>query len=118
MNSTSVQKRVYTPNPSKLWGKRDEGVNKFFVYILRLESGELYIGHTRELRERMLEHRDGITASTAGGNPKLQYFEILPTRESAMLREHEIKIILKNNRREIYRMISAFRELISEVEQS
>lgn len=117
MNSI-ISKPVYVPNPSKFWSKKDEGVNKFFVYILRLESGELYIGHTRELRERMLEHRDGITVSTAGKNPKLQYFEILTTRESAMLREHEIKKIIKSNRREIYRMINAFRELISEVDQS
>jgi len=118
MNSVSIQKRVYVPNPAKFWSKRDEGVNRFFAYILRLESGELYVGHTRELQERMLEHRDGIIASTAGKNPKLQYFEILSTRDSAMLREHEIKKILKSNRREIYRMISDFRELISEVDQS
>jgi predicted GIY-YIG superfamily endonuclease len=104
-------KRVYVPNPSRFWSKRDEGVNRFFVYILRLEKGELYVGHT-------IEHRDGYTASTAGKNPKLRYFETLPTRESAILREDELKEILKNNRRAIYRMISDFRELISEVDLS
>jgi len=113
-----TMKGAYVPNPSKFWSKRDEGVNRFFVYILRLENGELYIGHTRELQERMLEHRDGGTASTAGKNPKLRYFETLPTRESAMLRENELKEILKSNRRAIYRIISDFRELISEVDQS
>ena len=118
MNSVSLQKQVYTPNPPKFWGKRDEGVTKFFVYILLLEGGELYVGHTRELRERMLEHRNGITASTAGKNPKLQYFEITPTRESAMLREYEIKKIVRNNRREIFRMITTLRDLISEMDQS
>ena len=118
MNTVSIKKQVYTPHPSKYWRKRDEGADKFFVYILMLESGELYVGHTRELRERMLEHRNGITASTSGKNPKLQYFEIQPTRELAMSREHEIKKIVKHNRREIFRMISAFRELISEVDLS
>jgi predicted GIY-YIG superfamily endonuclease len=113
-----ITKRVYVPNPSRFWSKRDAGVNRFFVYILRLEKGELYVGHTRELRERMLEHRDGYTASTADKNPKLRYFETLPTRESAMLREDELKEVLKNNRRAIYRMISDFRELISEVDLS
>jgi len=116
--NTITQKYVYAPNPNKFWHKKDEGVNKFFVYILRLESGELYIGHTRELRERMLEHRDGVTASTAGKNPKLQYFEILPTRASAMIREHDLKKILSTNRRAIYRIISDFRKLISEVDQN
>ena len=111
-------KSVYVPNPSRFWSKRDAGVNRFFVYILRLENGESYVGHTRELRERMLEHRDGNVASTEGRNPKLRYFETLPTRESAMLRENELKEILQKNRRAIYRMISDFRELISEVDQS
>jgi predicted GIY-YIG superfamily endonuclease len=113
-----IARGVYVPNPSKFWSKRDEGVNRFFVYILRLENGELYIGHTRELRERMLEHRDGNVEATEGKNPKLRYFETLPTRESAMLRENELKEILKNNRRAIYRIIGDFRELISEVDQS
>jgi predicted GIY-YIG superfamily endonuclease len=116
--NTITQRHVYVPNPSKFWNKRDAGANKFFVYILRLENGELYAGHTRELKERMLEHKSGVTVSTAGKNPKLQYFEILPTRESAMNREHEIKILIKNNLREVYRMINAFRILVSEVDQS
>jgi predicted GIY-YIG superfamily endonuclease len=116
MNSVSLQRRVYNPNPPKFWVKRDEGVTKFFVYILLLEGGELYIGQTRELRERMLEHRNGVTASTAGKNPKLKYFEITTTRELAMLREHELKKIVRNNRREVFRMITTFQDLVSEID--
>ena len=118
MSAVYTQKREYVPNPSRSWRKRDEGVHTFFVYILLLENGEIYVGHTRELQERMLEHKSGITASTAAKNPKLQYFETQPTRESAMIREHSIKKIVKNNRREIYRMINDFRSLISIVEYS
>lgn len=118
MNSVSSLQQCYTPNPSKYWRKKDEGRNKFYVYILKLDSGEFYIGQTRELRERMLEHKEGVTRSTAGEKPKLRYFEILPTREEAMLREHEIRILVKNNRREIFRMITEFRDLILEVDKS
>jgi predicted GIY-YIG superfamily endonuclease len=117
MNSITT-KSAYIPNPSKSWSKKDEEVNRFFVYILRLEDGRLYIGQTRELRERMLEHKDGTITSTAGKKPKLRYFEILPTRQSAMSRENELKEKIRSNRREIYRMISDFRELISEVDLS
>jgi predicted GIY-YIG superfamily endonuclease len=85
---------------------------------LKLDSGELYVGQTRELKERILEHREGTTRSTAGEHPKLRYFEILPTREAAMRREHEIKVLLRNNRREIFRMITEFHALISEVDNS
>jgi len=115
MNSVSVQQQEYTPNPPKFWSEKDAGVTRFFVYILLLEDGELYVGHTRELRERMLEHRHGITSSTAGRNPSLRYFEITPTREAAMLREHELKQIVKKNRREIYRIITSFQDLVSEL---
>lgn len=116
MNSVSFLQRPYTPNPPKFWRKKDEGINKFYVYILKLDRGELYVGQTRELRERILEHKEGITRSTAGEHPKLRYFEILPTREAAMVREHEIRNLLKTNRREIFRMITEFRNLISEVD--
>jgi hypothetical protein len=42
----------------------------------------------------------------------------LSTREEAMSREHEIKFLVKNNRREIFRMITEFHALISEVDKS
>ena len=118
INSVSMQQQAYTPNPPKFWAKKDEGVTRFFVYILLLEDGEIYVGHTRELRERMLEHRNGITSSTAGRNPRLRYFEITPTREAAMLREHELKQVVKKNRREIFRMITSLQDLVSELKQN
>ena len=118
MNSVSTLKKSYIPHPSNSWIKKDEGITKFYVYILKLDNGQIYVGHTRELRERMLEHKEGVTRSTAGEHPKLRYFEILPTREKAMLREQEIKLLIKNNRREIFRMITEFRSLISEVDNS
>ena len=118
MNSVSTPQKSYIPHPSNSWRKKDEGITKFYVYILKLDNGELYVGHTRELRERMLEHKEGITCSTAGEHPKLRYFEILPTREKAMMRESEIKFLIKNNRREIFRMITEFRDLISEIDNS
>lgn len=74
------------------------------------------MGHTRELRERMLEHREGHTISTAGHNPKLRYFEIVHSREDAMSREHQIRKLVKSNGREIYRMIRNFQDLISEID--
>ena len=46
---------------SKSWEKGDEGVEKFFVYILKSDKGEFYVGQTRDLRLRLGEHRDGKT---------------------------------------------------------
>ena len=105
-----------TPKPSKAWAKKDEGVDAFYVYILKLDNGLHYVGQTRELRERMLEHRDGNVVSTAGKHPKLQYFEVLSTRDAAMSREAEIKEIRKKSNREILRMITRFSDLVRELD--
>ena len=73
------------------------------------------MGHTRELRERLSEHIDGKVASTKGRSPRLQYFEILPTREAAEIRESELKKLARYNPREIIRMILGFKDLVSEL---
>ena len=38
--------------------------------ILKLEGGVFYLGHTRELRERRMEHRDGDTKVDCRQEPK------------------------------------------------
>jgi putative endonuclease len=108
--------KQFNPKPPKVWAKKDEDAHAFFVYILKLDNGVFYVGHTRELRERLLEHKDGTAVSTAGKHPKLQYFEVFPTREAAMIREAEIKKIRRKDNREILRMILHFYDLIRELD--
>jgi predicted GIY-YIG superfamily endonuclease len=86
------------------------------VYILKLDNGDFYIGHTRELRERLSEHRDQKVSSTAGRTPKLQYFEVLPTREDAERREDELKRLEDSNPRQIRRMIISFLDFVREIQ--
>ena len=112
---TSNLKR-YEIEHSDSWTKGDKGIHRFFVYILKLDGADFYIGQTRELRERLSEHRDKNTSSTAGRNPKLKYFEIFPTREAAELREAELKRLKDSNPRQIRRMIIGFQDLIRELE--
>ena len=81
-----------------------------------MDDGDFYIGHTRELRERLSEHRDQRVQSTAGRNPRLQYFEVLPTREDAERREAELKRIRDSNPRQIRRMIISFLERVREIQ--
>jgi len=116
MSSLSFLQPVYTPNPVRSWIKKDRGINRFYVYILKLNNGKFYVGQTRQLLERMAEHKEGQTISTAGANPKLRYFEILPTREEAMRREHELKRLARHDTREMYKIIRTFHELISEID--
>jgi predicted GIY-YIG superfamily endonuclease len=101
---------------SKAWDSKDKEATQFFVYILKLDNGHFYIGQSRELRERLSEHKDGKTFSTRGLNPKLQYFEILSSRELVEKREFELKQICSQNEREIRRMILDFKDLTNELD--
>jgi predicted GIY-YIG superfamily endonuclease len=89
MNPLSNPKRVFNPNPLKPRSGKDGGIDRFYVYILKLDNGRFYIGHTKDLSARITEHKEGQTISTAGENPKLCYFEIFPTRGKAMVREYD-----------------------------
>ena len=111
----SQQRQSQSIEHSDAWNERDKTATHFFVYVLKLDGGKFYVGQTRELRERLSEHKDGKTQHTAGKNPTLQYFEILPTREAAEYREVELKRIADSNPREIRRRIIGLRDLISEL---
>lgn len=115
INQNSIDNK-YIPNPHKAWGKEDEKEEIFYVYILNFDNGSYYIGHSRELRGRMLEIRNDNNISEFGKEPKLQYFEIHPNRQASMIREAEIKEIYKNDNREISRMITRFSNLVKELD--
>ena len=106
----------YKLEHSDRWKKHNKDEGPFFTYILKLSDGTFYAGHTDDLRARLFEHRDGRTKSTAGRKPKLQYFEILPTRDDAVSREAELKKLCDNNPREIRRIIIEFGDYMDELE--
>ncbi len=103
----------YKPESNPKWDAADQEEDVFFVYILKLDGGEFYAGHTRELRERMGEHRDGKTRSTAGKNPLLVWFDVVDTREEAAGAEAYLKELIDRNEREIRRMVNEFQDIIS-----
>ena len=63
------------------------------TYILRLQSGQLYIGSTTNLDRRFAEHAAGCACRTTKLDPplKLIYSESLPTFSDARKREVQIK---------------------------
>ena len=93
---------------SKAWEKGDQGVENFFVYILKDEKGEFYPGQTRDLRIRYGYHTDGKVKSTAGRKQKLVYYETLSSRQLATSREVKLKTLIKTNPFKIRKMILDF----------
>ena len=114
----TVTNRKHNPEYPAAWEKRDASADRFFVYILKLDGGEFYAGHTRQLRERLSEHRDGRTKSTAGRDPKLVWFGMLPTREAAIAAEVELKKLVDRDPREVRRMVIDFQDLARELDYS
>ena len=111
---TSTQRGIkYEPERDPQWEAADEKGDVFFVYILKLDGGKFYAGHTRDLRERMSEHRDGKTESTAGKNPRLVFFDKVDTRDRATELEAHFKELIDKNEREVRRHINAFQDLIN-----
>lgn len=94
----------------------DKDADRFFVYILLLNGpngGEYYIGQTREIDERMHEHLNGMSVSTAGREPKLQWFTTFDTRAEAADLEAELQQLNRHpaSRRKITRLVTDFKKL-------
>ncbi len=106
----------YQREHSEAWEARDADAKEFFVYILKLQGGSFYAGQTRELRERLMEHRDGTTKSTAGKDPKLVWFSTVSTRDQATALEVELKRLCDENPREIRRWVVGFNDLVKELD--
>jgi putative endonuclease len=67
---------------------------QFFVCILVSRSGNaLYVGSTRNLRQRLQQHWTGVAGAHTGKYRihKLVYFEAHNTLEMALVREKRIK---------------------------
>lgn len=65
----------------------------YFVYVLELEDGSYYVGHTNNLQRRIREHREGVAClHTKKYKMKmLRWSEFHMDRLSASKREKEIK---------------------------
>jgi putative endonuclease len=66
----------------------------FYVYILKNKvTGKVYKGQTQNLKKRMAEHSWSHTKSTSNNSKEweLVYFEIVNSREQAIIREKYFK---------------------------
>ncbi len=93
----------------------DDLSDDFYVYILKLDGGEYYVGQTADLRTRIMEHRDGEVATTAGKNPSLIWFDFARSRQEALQLEEHVKHLKDANLRTFRGLILRFGDLVREV---
>ena len=65
----------------------------FYVYLLRsTKDGTLYIGYTKDLRQRLEQHRKGRAQTTKKHLPvELVYYEAYKSQKDAVSREQGLK---------------------------
>lgn len=63
----------------------------FYVYVLKSENDEHYIGYSADLRRRLAEHNMGRNVSTRGRMWSLVYYEAYASEGQARAREHVLK---------------------------
>jgi len=82
----------------------------YFVYILKLNNGDLYKGSTANLKQRIHEHKNSKVDSTKDKRPVLIHFECYLKKSDATRRERFLKTtegrrILKQQLRDILNTI-------------
>lgn len=65
----------------------------FYTYVLlSLKDNKCYIGHTNDLKKRLVDHNKGLVISTKSRRPfKLVYYEACLELEKAIKREKYFK---------------------------
>ena len=63
----------------------------FYVYVLTMNNGEIYIGFSTNLKNRIKQHYENKVISTKNRKPKLVYYEAYISKKDAMEREQKLK---------------------------
>jgi putative endonuclease len=64
----------------------------YYVYVLKLNNNDLYIGYTEDLNKRLITHQSGESRFTKPYRPvKLVYYEAYLSKEDATKREYHLK---------------------------
>lgn len=64
----------------------------YFVYVLKMNNGQIYMGFTNNLQKRLEKHNSGSVFTTSKYLPAtLTYFECYRSKKDALQREKMLK---------------------------
>ena len=63
----------------------------YYVYVLKNKDGDIYIGYTSDLKQRLKNHNSGRNVSTRGHKWQLVYYEAYLSKQDAYKREQNLK---------------------------
>ena len=87
----------------------------FHVYVLQLRGGDFLAGYSRDLRVRLMEHRDGVIPPTAGRSPELVWFTLVESRAEAKALKVRLRRLCDDDPREMRRWVIRFQDLVREL---
>ena len=62
-----------------------------YVYVLKNEKEEIHVGQTKDIKERVRQHKAGANKSTKNQQWTLVYYEASKSRDDALIREKRLK---------------------------
>ncbi len=80
--------------PARLaWASHENGILMYYTYVLLSEKdNKFYVGFTKDLKKRVLEHNKGLVPSTRYRGPlSLVYYEACLNEADALNREKHFK---------------------------
>ena len=63
----------------------------YYVYVIKNEIGERYIGYSKDLKQRIKSHNGGFNKSTKNHQWELLYYEAYKNEQDARKRERTLK---------------------------
>ena len=63
----------------------------FYVYVLKGDDGQHYVGYSSDLKQRIKQHQSGNNESTKYQSWELIYYEAYKTEAQARDRERKLK---------------------------
>ncbi len=88
---------------------------EYYVFVLQLEDGRFFVESSRSPRLRLMEHRDGLVAETAGYYLQLVWFTALRSRNEAEALLASVRRLCWENPREMRRWILRFTDMVREL---
>ena len=86
----------------------------WYVYILRLEDGQLYVGQSNDLQARVVEHSiDAGAKATTGQGKRLVWFSHTHDREAARQMEARLRRALERSPQSVEEIVANFDRLLN-----
>ena len=79
--------------------------SNWYLYILRCKDNTLYTGITTDVEKRLEAHRSGKGAKYTRGRAPLElvYREICGSHSDALKREHQVKMLTREEKQNLIR---------------